>query len=199
MAIRPYDPGLPAAHDHDVGGLDVAMHHVTLAGKGQARGHLDGDVQRKVTLTPFLPCRKKSTGPTKPRFAGLSPSLSSAIDQRFEFARLLAADDVALLLAAPLVLALLADELVALLLAAPLVFFEAEKPGALKHRAATATAMVRRFMKHLLLYGTGIFKKARISSACSAGFLDILYCPRQFSAFACILNRRASIIRQITV
>ena len=84
-------------------------------------------------------------------------------DQRFELALLLAADEVALLLAAPLVLALLADELVALLLAAPLLLFVAENPGALKHRAATAIAMVRRFMKHHLSYGNRCSRKGGFS------------------------------------
>ena len=76
--------------------------------------------------------------------------LFSIGDYRFELARLFAADEVALLLAAPLVRALFAAELVALLLAAPLALFDAEKPGVLKHRAASAAAIARRFMKCFL-------------------------------------------------
>ena len=76
--------------------------------------------------------------------------LFSIGDYRFELALLFAADEVALLLAAPLVRALFAAELVALLLAAPLALFEAVKPGVLKHRAATAAAIVSRFMKYFL-------------------------------------------------
>ncbi len=76
--------------------------------------------------------------------------LSSIGDYRFELTLLFAADEVALLLAAPLVRALFAAELVALLLAAPLALFDAEKPGVLKHRVASAAAIIRRFMKCFL-------------------------------------------------
>ena len=73
--------------------------------------------------------------------------LFSIGDYRFELARLFAADEVALLLAAPLVRALFAAELVALLLVAPLALFDAEKPGELKHSAASVAAIVSRFIK----------------------------------------------------
>ncbi len=71
-------------------------------------------------------------------------------DYRFELALLFAADEVALLLPKPLVRALFAAELVALLLAAPLALFDAVKPGVLKHSAASAAAIVSRFMKCFL-------------------------------------------------
>ncbi len=66
--------------------------------------------------------------------------------QRLDFERCLAADDVALLFDAPLVLEFLADELVALLLLAPLTFLVAAKLGALRQRAEMAAAMRTRFM-----------------------------------------------------
>ena len=84
---------------------------------------------------------------TTVRLVAFSILLCFAPAQRFELALLFAADEVALLLAAPLVRALFAAELVALLLEAPLALFDAEKPGVLKHRVASAAAIIRRFME----------------------------------------------------